>query len=1355
MLFPVVLQIKEALRSTALILLLAVTITACSKDTPVEPHLGDNRDSQSGLEQQLALLQARNTQMSLDDFDDIRKEAVVALYNRRDAHDKQVSAVFNEVQAIIDAALPKVREDGIAAVASVMKVNNEIVLAEASREGIAYEKLYEEVVMDYASIVLNPRFTTNGDYTQNTGFKILLEKLNRAIVAVLKANPQFIHDKKILELYWNVFTFYCDDKHPTELRDCGKGTKYFKSDQNTSRILQFYAWSVLEQLKKASELRAEAEKIPVPPLLTSGLSVPAHRASKAQKIAAVNRTFYRISKKYNQIVKFALATANASDQHEESPDLAGVLYLNGAVFYSQYLDSLPESGAKNTAITIHANMLDSILRNSKDLLDNRVYREQFKIALISNDFWRNYSRKRWNEQPSWYPAMFELATDSRVRLGAGVEEAQRKSLTENDILGGNGFFPLMELLKNGRNTKITTNLELDLDFQINDALYVTDQVFRGHWNVQEAGQFWNSGELAPGQTKEQRTALLVNTVSNYLKFHVANMIITTNEFMGHIFSDEDNEASSGTMFRNAIEKSTEIGGQWLDLANNKKFELKALVTQVAKSADQGSQTPEFHRLDRDFKNLSKNIKVLAVYPNMIVLAYMMAKEGFKVEVNTWWGTMTFDAETIINWIFAQISSQPTRPWFKFGNDLENIKKFENLFSVYFALKTDIFYTIGEALRKNPNSNADLTIPSFFQVIIEKFLNSELGALKTNTERIETKFLATLNDFEKSIVACGQEEQVAAGARSFRSYPRIPVSFDNIQKSTVVPSYSNTESVLTPIFNFYDNVKIKEFEIFRYQVQNKTLFLNTMIDLLKAYYTDLVENAPDGEKDGLKKRQQVVLDLIDDSFDKINDVKRRYYSTYLKRFNEAGNCLHTFKKMEKDTQFLALDAEISHLKRVHAGLAAIAAQVEANPPPVKGDTEHDADFAPRLEAYNSGLSEFLEAETSKVTVDNYLHKPGDVEIYEHFVVEGEKISYMASDWDFRLRLANNLERVARVTVTRKSSAKTLTTGWDLFDDGDDAEHMLSLDYVEDEDAFVTESLKSTYSKYLKWSESSTDEGTWTLGKSIAKLEMMNELHFARSIGIFKKAFEVCRAADAPATGTVCDGTSLTEAEVTEEDIVDEVFGIADLMHINSEYEYGQNRNTQKDFMLMLGKHYYYHADEIATLFLEKQGTETPKPLLEKTFKMTLNMMGFLNEAKKAAETLNALTTFYTDPKKPASKIRESELLFLWEEDQVMNSVLKVYRPAIIGLFGAVDKLKAAVAARAKADRDTVYEYVYKIDLNNPESIGSTLTSEMGSNGNPIYIEPIRLEDFENTKKKFHRETKCIFAPELDYCNSEAE
>ncbi len=148
-----------------------------------------------------------------------------------------------------------------------------------------------------------------------------------------------------------------------------------------------------------------------------------------------------------------------------------------------------------------------------------------------------------------------------------------KNLFESDI---NPIFQcLSENYLNVDSPKLNVAFfDIETDFAVTDTVFLVDQLFRGHWSVSEAASYFEG--MRPSVAVKQELFL---DAEKYLKFRLAKMIRHTNEFMGHVFSDKDEKATSKEKFRIAIEESQRLTTEWNSLKDQLKS-LKKFVYQV-------------------------------------------------------------------------------------------------------------------------------------------------------------------------------------------------------------------------------------------------------------------------------------------------------------------------------------------------------------------------------------------------------------------------------------------------------------------------------------------------------------------------------------------------------------------------------------------------------------------------------------------------------------------------------------------------------------------------------------------------------------------------------------------------------
>jgi hypothetical protein len=1221
------------------------------------------------------------------------------------------------------AASEELKSRVVALLAGVNKteLNGETVLTASVRAEINARALYDSNVTPLAELMLNPNYIANTTYTQNPRTQRVLSEFNFAIVTIMQADPELLIENNFFQRYWAAVSHGCRRDEPVRLRDCDS-IRFFMTDHNTSRILQFYAWSVAGDVRRVSQARDS--------VVARGAA-----AENVANLREADEVLNGLLRSYYQIISVAMLTSNRNVAGAGAAvDTSDILLLNGAVLYANYLSSIPGIRDRSRYMEHHVANIRSVIARAPQKLSDPRYAEAFRRILVDNNFWSEYSRRKTSQFSQWGTDLFTVASDPRLRSGEQMQAAILRSLRETDAVGQPGILKVMEDVRQSKQMEILNLLEADINFEADEYLYIVDQLFRGHWNVDDASLFWTSisSESADNNVRIEKKRKLLVTIEKYMKFQIVRMVVRTNDFMGNTFSDPD--STSGSMFRDAVEKSESIGNVWRDLLTQIR-DFETFTKRYAKESDPSRELEEYRRLERAYANMKKNISILAVYPNMLVLSYIMAKERFSMQIRTWFGIFTLDAELIINWLFAQISDNPPRPWFNFGNEDKPIKKYENLYSFFFALKTKVFDTISEALARN-GKNIEINPKEFLKVLVEKFTNTDRVAMRDYVNRVESAFRAN-SEYNATLQLCSEEQRVERERAEGNSSPRPPVytpvkiSFDKASSYTFIGRGNYGDDMSTaPVQNFYKLIHSQQLAIIRIFLAGSMTFLNTMTELMDKHEREILEKETDpAKKATLLAEHEKALDEIRASFNEVRDLKRRTYSNLLRRVNETRDCLDTLYRVERRQQGQMYDMMIDHLLSVHQKLKALK-DFEATRPGTDATPEQRAAWATQL----GELEARLTAETQS---DTYLFQPGDVRLYDRLTVGS---GYTVSNWDTQLRSANYLERInPNVTVERPDPATLINL--DIYRMANAADARMSFPYVEDADQFVNSVLKGINGRFIRWASHNN-----TAEPFKHRLNLIVELYRANEMKIFRDDFTTCER-NSTTNARECN-TQMPANEITERDVVDEVFRLARFFSIDDTARIGKHGDTEATYFRRIGVNRRVEHRELQEFFLEERSFASI-PLFDSMFKRFAASVPYLDEAKVAIETLEAMRTVETEVAAAGDASAENrpqgtgELIFLSNKDLVRTGTIEQFAPSIVGTIGSINKLSQAIRSRAEQDRENPAKFVFELDLSAPGLASLKSEAQTGRDGIPVYLDPIRLQDFATVQRQFHVATKNHF------------
>lgn len=1373
--------LKSAFRTSvqSTLVLGLLVLTACTKEVQKVNHKTEDNTQllrtieEQGLEGELA-----SFEISFDRATDASLRAMA----------KGEGAMETKVLAM------RAQLDGILANAANVEVKGNLrVLKASAQEQFDSKDLYESLILPYAQFVLNPKFVENTLYTGDDRYRRMLDTFNRALVILIESNPAYVAETKVLDLYWWAMSRTCapSSKDPFEMRGtiCRTALRYFDTDRNTSSILQYYANSLLPRLRKAYEALEQLEQ------LATGADLEARDAALAN-LEKGKKVYSEIVVAYYRVVQFSLKSRNASISSNDSSDLADVLYLKGSFYLEKYFSMQEQTATLRQVRSFYNNDFGAILSRAKEKIDDPVYRNEFRDIIATANFWMNYSRRSLDTE-GWVGEMFELASDYRMRDAeceakdgsqqACLKLAAEKALTQSDVAGQVGLFRMVEEMKSVKDgLALIENLNIETDFAVTDTTYLVDQLFRGHWSVNEAANYFAG--MRPNRAVKQQ---LFTDAEKYLKFRLAKMIRRTNEFMGGVFSDKDEKSTSKEKFRTAIEESQRLTTEWNSLKDQLR-NLEKFVHQVGRDSDSDSELQEFKRLERIFDNLEKNINLLAVYPNMLVLAFFAAVENFNMVIRVWWFEFSLDATVIINWLFAQISSNPPRPWFDWGTDPADAKilKFENLYSVYYALKTNTFETIDEALKK-AGTEKEITATEFFKVMIERFLNHNRIFIKDFIDDQERAYSNNAN-YDNSLEMCREEKKAMEIDGYKPRYVKQKLTLDYVGIKTLVPWHTWSESNAKPVFGFYHENANNQLKHVNGFLAHKLTFLNVMIDLLNKHWEEQLKKLPEGsdERVALAAKQEADMKEIRDGFDEINELKRRLYLHVLGTYRETRDCLEVLFGLERHQQWQVFGLLGKHFRKVHAMMAEVQAIGDRKPvlsDLAEGETRPtDEAEAQRIweSELNMKLAEVNQELRADVDLVLYKDEKGNVDAngspinyYDEIRYENDSAVYVGAKWDAYVRIANWIEKYINDQVEiERPPREILTSDYDLYTDAHQRSKKTTLKYRADVEGFVDAGLREYENKFFEYTSKD-----WNLAPLETRLTMTFELMKANEFNTYDEAFASyeydcvsAEAAERSGTEPGCK-TGLPYSEVSRREMIMDIIKIAEYLNINSTdavYSTGMTdasgaevRETEESIMRRLGMSrkfdlvsgFSFYGGK-KSLFLETS-SRRPLPIFDTYFKdFVLKGSGFLDEAKTLVITLESLgreneegaiagSENSGEGDELAGKQKLDELIFLSEEDEIRRTSYDYYGKKVEGEFGVMlgvaKEMRALQVEDKQENRERQYLYEINPENSNLEASRSWIRAEKNSNGEPIYIDQVRLGDLDTEINNFHRETRSRF------------
>lgn len=1224
------------------------------------------------------------------------------------------------VQADIDAAVakePEVRKALAGARARIAAINAELKAAVnenaaallAERRKVVNE-LYASAVAPYEHIILNPNYVGDGALNKTQEMRLILRRFNEGLVQLVRHDSAFVEELGILPRYWKAASIGCQMN-----RSGCRALDFIGGSADSSEIFEAYAWDIDSRLTKIGA---------------------ANRAGEIGDEEAKRGRSLLIKTKFD-VLRLAMKMRNAS---EDRLDRLAILWLMSGTEFEEIPSAFRSEEFTQQTRRVSTRITQALPRRLRE--EN--YRTMLRPYIERKQIWRKFSLRDNRSQVNAYGSMQAASELAKVacqffRESAGMAEAIDGSLKNADALGQVGFLAELKQFTEGDQGVIFANVRMNQEFVADEQLFLIDQLFRGHWDGAIAETCWLARRAAmkPAEKRADTDRFLV-LIQNYIRVELLKRVIKTNRFMSTVFQPLPGEQSisSRDTFYRAIDESRALKGMWQELIVQVDI-IDQFVRRIYGSSERNlEKTEQQEKLALMIKSLRTNIKLLAVYPNMLVLSYYLAAKNFSITIETWWGSLALDAEMVINWIFGEGNegNKTARPLFDFGNDSRPIMTFENLYAFFFALKTNTFNTFAnadaQASRARGSGEKIINDINFFAEIIQRFINKEYNSLKGAIETLEDEYLYN-EQYEMLKRVCRAEANGGHGDGS-ASY-RINLTLADLRGRTFI-GYGKKE-VGEAISDTYGQagelVKSRE-ELYR-----KYLFISTMVDILEEHWRTQLEMA---ERDGFVEPWQMKLSVanyvdaenklaeIRNYFDPMLDVVRRYHQFVLKHHRELGDCVTDVVETEIRQQHALYEREIAFLRAVYAALKEMHARVAANP---GAQAEIEAEYTDAVNGKPTPARPDAPALARVAALANTGYEgPNDIlDNHDEMSIAG---GYTYSRWNNLLRVRNNLQEINPriiINLTRKADLSTEH----LYYDGNKPDYRVSKRYEEGltEYEFVRSILTAAQAKeFVQW------VGKRSLHFPSQRLDTMVELYLSESLGVLDSARRGCKRQD---DREACQKDK-SLAPVTAREIIASTFKMAEMLHID---------HTEEKLLRLLNERTKFPMSNIQDFLLDER--KRPHSLMEVPYKRLAAKQKLLEQAQVAVVAFNAMLAVGSDDEETGGGAgtdwanRESgELMFLADRDSVRRITRSNYRPIVVGSIERVRRFEKAVECYADADTSEIPSYRYEIDLQNPRAYsGNWLNPFNKETGRVEYIEAKLRTDFNTVISKFRQETKRVY------------
>jgi len=501
-----------------------------------------------------------------------------------------------------------------------------------------------------------------------------------------------------------------------------------------------------------------------------------------------------------------LAMANLNKNKNDDSEFS-FAYLKFARLFAALLDYDKKNSNREPGYIaeVHGKIFEMIIAryNPKSMTNG-----EFKTFVENFNPWV-YSQKKADTFQYGTKIMFKfgaeccLYQDAEKRvLSEAVKSAIAESQKDSDSFGPS-FLQMVKEIRTKLGDQVFTNLGMGSEIaqleNINSSFYneyflVVDRLFRGHLNSSEVEMVLRNTPSA--RTKEQLPAV----ISTYMKIYLIHMVAETNTFMTGIYTSN---IASDKVFEEAVSRSRELTSRWHNIQSQID-----LLERVMGSYFKGQNlfSGPFVETTRLIKSVNRNIHYVSVWPNQIVMNYFLAKMKGKIVVNTWWGRLEINADTILDAFF---DGMVVNPWFRFGKDAESLDRQMLLYGWDYMLSTGTLKGIDRE--------------KFYELIFTKYVDDNLHDLRKRINEFQRGTFGNFN-YGNIDALCDYELE------NKRFPPSIKISFLELNRYTYSGLGENGTNIL---MNKLLGEPAAAISYYRDEADKRLIYIKSMIELVEA------------------------------------------------------------------------------------------------------------------------------------------------------------------------------------------------------------------------------------------------------------------------------------------------------------------------------------------------------------------------------------------------------------------------------------------------------------------------------------------------------------------------------------------
>ncbi|OQW46567.1 MAG: hypothetical protein A4S09_05130 [Proteobacteria bacterium SG_bin7] len=692
------------------------------------------------------------------------------------------------------------------------------------------------VVKELGEFITNKNYIENPKYSNSIKLKTLLGHYNQALLSLYEVSPETVKMEKLFEQYLLVVKSGCNEQIDRCLN-----FSFFSSDFRSAIVIRSMAL-ILDSKIDSSKTEKEGTK------------------------KCLSEECFKSISEYYDLIRLCHILKNRNKDDE-----VDFMYMKRARDYVDYFNSLPMNSRDGEAIRRHVAKFENIISNYSANPNDPKFRE----FIVNFKPW-TYSKLEADPFPFGTQKMFSYAASNFLYENKNGNKALSSDFIQAlkiSQVAGDSFFSNVRAL----NPTMLGSFSLDPKkieepTFLNEYFFIIDRLYRGHLNVEEVSQIWMGSERSEDK--------LYSVLEYYLKMEVLKMVVKTSTDMSVKYADKNINTQS--LIYDTIQKSKEISDRWTDVLV--RFDRIALFLgrNIKK---QGEIQKKYDEKMRMFDSLRRNIKYISAYPNKMMMVYYSALHESSFEINTYFGQIKVDPNTVIKLFFG--GELP--PWLRFVNtDPTALNKIELIYAFYFTLATNIFEIYGS----EEMSTAAVDYKKFFSLVMKQYLYEEKTRVETELREFR-KFISGSSEYGSFLRICASKDR------------RVPI----VGGISSLQYYAYVGGGKFGISAFAQKIYSSDIEIglrrIRTDFESKIRPIRTMVDILKNNNSGVEQQS---------KRE--ALSYIDSELNQIEELKRSYYREVVDQHRLVSKCLRELTDFERERERVIIGEEIEFLKAVY-------------------------------------------------------------------------------------------------------------------------------------------------------------------------------------------------------------------------------------------------------------------------------------------------------------------------------------------------------------------------------------------------------------------------------------------------------